>query len=161
MSVFDLAAEGSEPKLEFQGHDGSLYLFYYVRLGLKISLVDAIGSTSFHPFLPYLLSVSGSRHFHSSPSDIPETSDSDSSTSEDEQHPEPSQHRGFGQNDTSDNVSAQGQEDDALRPLSASSGPVVGHQQGSRLAARLHGQRRQPFTKDATMKLWEFESVVI
>lgn len=79
---------------------------------------DAIGSTSFHPLHPLLLSVSGSRHFDHLPPDSPSgTSSSGSSGEEDE---------------------------------SAQKTHVV----------RKSRARKQPETKDDSIRLWDFSGSV-
>ncbi|KAJ7606638.1 WD40-repeat-containing domain protein [Roridomyces roridus] len=65
VSVFDLAAEENTPRLTYTAHS------------------DALGSVSFHPTKPTLLSVSGSRHFHTDEDE--ESSSEDGEDEEDDQ----------------------------------------------------------------------------
>lgn len=83
----EVAAVG--PSLKFKAHDGTPVFYLFPDVDSKqnydcVTCADAIGSVSFHPLHPLLLSVSGSRHFQE-----PSSSESDDSDSDDEELPRP------------------------------------------------------------------------
>lgn len=76
-------AEDAYPTLEFQGHDGLYRHQPQSTCADAIYVQDTVGSVSFHPLRPILLSASGSRHFH------PSSENSDLSSSSDDTDDEP------------------------------------------------------------------------